>query len=77
MGDDSETIIRAYKKKKAEVETLRDQFYSVETQLFTYRQEHTILSEENASLKNRVQELERMLKDSQMREVRREGNDTL
>ena len=77
MGDDSETIIRAYKKKKAEVETLRDQFYSVETQLFTYRQEHTILSEENVSLKNRVQELERMLKDSQMREVRREGNDTL
>ena len=27
MMEDSESLIRAYKKKKAELETLRDQFY--------------------------------------------------
>ena len=31
MMEDSESLIRAYKKKKAELETLRDQFYQVET----------------------------------------------
>jgi len=31
MLEDSESLIRAYKKKKAELETLRDQFYQVET----------------------------------------------
>ena len=31
MDGDSESLIRAYKKKKAELETLRDQFYHTET----------------------------------------------
>ena len=31
MMEDSESLIRAYKKKKAELETLRDQFYHTET----------------------------------------------
>ena len=77
IGDDSESLIRAYKKKKAELETLRDQFFTVETQLFTFRQEHSLLSEENQTLKGRVVELERMLKDSQMREIKRDSNETL
>lgn len=76
-GEDSESLIRAYKKKKAELETLRDSFFSVETQLFTYKEEHTILREENGGLKDRVAELERLLKESQMREVRRANQDSL
>ena len=67
--EDSESLIRAYKKKKAELETLRDQFYSVETQLFTVSQKHVLVEEENLNLKNRVIELERLLKESQMREI--------
>ena len=47
MMEDSESLIRAYKKKKAELETLRDQFYSVETQLFTVSQKHVLVEEEN------------------------------
>ena len=31
MMEDSESLIRAYKKKRAELETLRDQFYTMET----------------------------------------------
>jgi len=38
MMEDSESLIRAYKKKKSELETLRDQFYNVETQLFEVSQ---------------------------------------
>ena len=64
MMEDSESLIRAYKKKRAELETLRDQFYSMETQFFTVSQKHVIIEEENTSLKNRVTELERLLKES-------------
>lgn len=33
--EDSEGIIRAYKKKKAELEELKEKYYSMETELFT------------------------------------------
>ena len=33
--EDSEGIIRAYKKKKAEMEELKEKFYQVETEFFT------------------------------------------
>ena len=64
MMEDSESIIRAYKKKKAELETLREQYYQVETQLFEVSQKQVIVEEENSSLKGRVVELERLLKES-------------
>ena len=62
--EDSESLIRAYKKKKAELESLRDSFYHVETQLFTVSKQHVILGEENQALKARVADLERLLKES-------------
>lgn len=77
MMEDSESLIRAYKKKKADLETLRDQFYQVETQLFTVSQKHVIVEEENVGLRSRVAELERLLKESQMREIRRESADAM
>ncbi len=75
--EDSESLIRAYKKKKAELETLRDQFYQVETQLFTVGKQHVIVEEENSVLKNRVAELEHLLKESQMREIRHANADAM
>ena len=33
--EDSESLIRAYKKKKNEFEELRDTFYHIETEYFT------------------------------------------
>lgn len=64
MMEDSEAVIRAYKKKKTELESLRNQFYQVETQFIEVSQRQVILEEENSSLKNRVGELERLLKES-------------
>ena len=75
--EDSESLIRAYKKKKAELLTLRDSYYQVETQLFTVSKQHVIMDEENLTLKSRVSELERLLKESQMREIRRESADAM
>ena len=75
--EDSESLIRAYKKKKAELEGLRDQFFSVETQLFTVSQKNVIVEEENTQLRSRVAELERLLKESQMRELRNASVDAL
>ena len=77
MMEDSESLIRAYKKKKNDLETLRDEFYAMETQFFTVSQKQVIMEEENQSLKSRVADLERLLKDSQMREVRRESADAM
>lgn len=75
--EDSESLIRAYKKKKNELETLRDQFYKTETQLFEVSQKQVIVEEENNSLKGRVAELERLLKESQMRELRNSNSGAL
>jgi len=33
--EDSEAIIRAYKKKKAELEAMREKYYNIETALMT------------------------------------------
>ncbi len=33
--EDSEGLIRAYKKKKAELEDVKEKFYNMETELFT------------------------------------------
>lgn len=77
MMEDSESLIRAYKKKKNELETLRDQFYKVETQLFEVSQKQVIVEEENSTLKGRVAELERLLKESQMRELRNSNSGAL
>lgn len=35
--EDSEGIIRAYKKKKGELEELKERFYQLETEFFTER----------------------------------------
>jgi hypothetical protein len=48
---DSESIIRAYKKKKAELEVMREKFYTTETALMTAQQEQMLVNEENYNLK--------------------------
>lgn len=48
---DSESIIRAYKKKKAELEVMREKFYTTETALITAQQEQMLVNEENYNLK--------------------------
>jgi len=68
--EDSEAIIRAYKKKKNELETLRESYYSIETKFFTVNQEHALLDEENSDLKSNLKKLERKLKESQLREAK-------
>ena len=75
--EDSESLVRAYKKKKTELQTIQEQFYQVETQMIMATQQNVILNEENSALKARVADLERMLKESQMRELRKESSQTL
>jgi len=47
----SEALIRAYKKKKAEMETLRDKFFTVETQVFQANGKLRVCEDENVQLK--------------------------
>lgn len=46
--EDSEALIRAYKKKKNEYDELRETFYRVETEFFTEKQKAVLLEEENS-----------------------------
>ena len=44
--EDSESMIRAYKKKKVELEDIKEQFYKIETEYFTEKQKAHLLDEE-------------------------------
>lgn len=44
--EDSESLIRAYKKKKAELEDVKEKFYKMETEFFTEKQKNTYFEEE-------------------------------
>ena len=49
--EDSEGLIRAYKKKKNELEELKEKFYHIETEFFTERQKNILIEEEVAQLR--------------------------
>jgi predicted nucleic acid-binding Zn-ribbon protein len=61
--EDSEGLIRAYKKKKAELEELRERFYTLETDYFTVQERNKILEEDSSKMRAQIQKIERQLKD--------------
>jgi len=65
--EDSEALIRAYKKKKQELEECKESYYKVETQLFTERQKNSLLEEENDDLRGQLRRAEKALKDVQVK----------
>lgn len=69
--EDSEALIRAYKRKKAELEAMREKFYSTETLLMTTQQEHMLLSEEICNLKAELADSKRTLRELQLKEIER------
>lgn len=60
--EDSESLIRAYKKKKTELEELKEKYYRVETDLFTERQKNMMLEDELRLIKVDYKRVERELK---------------
>jgi hypothetical protein len=44
--EDSEGLIRAYKKKKGEYEELKERYYTIETEFFTEKQKNKMLEED-------------------------------
>jgi len=72
--EDSEALIRAYKKKKVELEEVKDKFYKLETDFFTERQKVILLEEENLQMKQNITRVEKVLKDLQIRESRKDND---
>lgn len=70
LEENSEGLLRAYKKKKNECQQLKSTIYDLETRIFTADQQKSIMGEENSQLKQKIAEMERQLRESQMREVR-------
>jgi hypothetical protein len=61
--EDSEAIIRAYKKKKSELEDIKERFYKMETEYFTEKQKNMLLDEEVNTLRQNFIRTDRALKD--------------
>jgi predicted nucleic acid-binding Zn-ribbon protein len=61
--EDSEGLIRAYKKKKAEFEELKERFYGAETELFTERQRNKLLEDDVLKLRHKLERAEKSLRD--------------
>ena len=72
--EDSEGIIRAYKKKKAEMEELKEKFYQVETEFFTEKQRNRILEEDVTKLRSNLSRAEKLLKEVQLKDSRKESD---
>ncbi len=70
--EDSETLIRAYKKKKVELEELKEQHYRLETDYFTERQRANLLEDEVQHLRVAFAKAEKQLRESQLRDSRRD-----
>lgn len=71
--EDSEALIRAYKKKKNELEDTKERFYKMETEYFTEKQKNMLMEEEVHNLRSNLGRSERLLKNLQMKEQRNEG----
>lgn len=72
--EDSEGIIRAYKKKKGELEELKERFYQLETEFFTERQKNHLLEEDVVSMRGALTKAERLLKEAQLKESRKDSD---
>jgi hypothetical protein len=57
--EDSEGLIRAYKKKKGEYEELKERYYVLETEVFTERQRSKIAEDDMQKLRIRLEKTER------------------
>lgn len=70
--EDSEGMVRAYKKKKAELEELKERFYHLETDCFTERQRSRLLEEDVHKLRLSLARAEKVAKDAQLKDSRRD-----
>lgn len=65
-------MIRAYKKKKNELEDAKDALYKIETEYFTEKQKNILIEEEVVQLRNNLIKAERQLKEVQLKEQRKD-----
>ena len=66
--EDSEALIRAYKRKKFEVEEIKKQFYEIETEFVTMKERNKYIEEENETIRTQLQRAEKKLKDFMLKD---------
>jgi hypothetical protein len=72
--EDSEGIVRAYKKKKADFEEIKERYYHLETECFTEKQRNKILEEDVSTLRIVLAKTERLLKEALLKDSRRDAD---
>jgi hypothetical protein len=72
--EDSEGIVRAYKKKKADFEEIKERYYHLETECFTEKQRNKILEEDVSTLRIALAKAERLLKEALLKDSRRDAD---
>ncbi len=59
---------RAYRRKKHELEDIKELFYRMETEFHTEKQKSMLFEEENIKLREKLGKGERIIKDLQMKQ---------
>lgn len=72
--EDTQQMIKAYKRKKRELAKLKDQFFKMETEFLTIKQKNSIYEEELAHAQRRCHKAEKALKQLQMKEQQKDNS---
>lgn len=67
-------MMKAYKRKKRELQKLKDQFFKMDTEFMTIKQKSSIYEEELAHSQRRCHKVEKQLKQLQMKEQQKDNS---
>jgi predicted nucleic acid-binding Zn-ribbon protein len=72
--EDTQQMMKAYKRKKREIAKLKDQFFKIETEFMTIKQKNSIFEEELTHSQRRCHKAEKALKQLQMKEQQKDNS---
>ena len=72
--EDTQQMLKAYKKKKRELLKMKENFFKIETEFMKLQQGNVNLEEELSSTKKQLQKLQKTLKQTQIREQSKDIN---
>jgi predicted nucleic acid-binding Zn-ribbon protein len=72
--EDTQQMIRAYKKKKRELNKLKDSFFKMETEFMTIKQKNALMEEELIHTQKRCAKAEKALKQAQLKQQKQDSS---
>lgn len=66
--EDTQQMLKAYKKKKREIAKMKEQFFKIETEFMTLKQKNILLEEELAQTQKKYKKAEKALKKTNVKD---------